>query len=174
MPKLLLDSQPLMVLPELAAVIGLNESLVLQQIHYWLEINKKADRNFCDGHHWTYNSYESWKEQFPFWGVKRIRLIFKQLKSLGLIVAANFNRAGFDKTLWYRIDYNALSELVSGIGRDTGVRSIGTQGSDRQPCGFAGGATEKVRSFQEFAEDRKSPFSSTAEEDHKRIKELGF
>lgn len=163
-----------MVLPELAAKIGLNESLVLQQIHYWMGINKKADRNYRDGYYWTYNSYESWKEQFPFWGVKRIKLIFKQLKAMGLIVVGNFNKAKFDKTLWYRIDYSALSELVSGIGCDTVSPSIVTQGNDGEPRGFADGAIENVRSFEEFTEDRKSPFSSTAEEDHKRIKELGF
>jgi hypothetical protein len=33
--KLLIDSSTLIVLPTLATLIGLNEAIVLQQIHYW-------------------------------------------------------------------------------------------------------------------------------------------
>ena len=64
MSKLLLDENPLMIMPQLAVKIGLNESIVLQQIHYWLEINRKADKNKRDGFYWTYNSYKEWQKQF--------------------------------------------------------------------------------------------------------------
>ena len=35
MSKLLINEHPLQVLPSLATKIGLNEAIVLQQIHYW-------------------------------------------------------------------------------------------------------------------------------------------
>lgn len=35
MSKLLLDSNPLVIIPELAVAVGLNESIILQQLHYW-------------------------------------------------------------------------------------------------------------------------------------------
>ena len=62
--KLLLNTYPLIVLPELAQAIGLHEAIVLQQLHYWIEINRKADRNSHNGRYWTYNTYESWQVQF--------------------------------------------------------------------------------------------------------------
>ena len=34
--KLLIDEPPLQVLPSLALKIGLNEAIILQQVHYWL------------------------------------------------------------------------------------------------------------------------------------------
>ena len=34
--SLLISEPPLQVLPSLAVKIGLNEAIVLQQIHYWL------------------------------------------------------------------------------------------------------------------------------------------
>ena len=37
MSRLLLEDEPLVVLPKLATVIGLNEAIILQQLHYWLE-----------------------------------------------------------------------------------------------------------------------------------------
>ncbi|UWV93843.1 hypothetical protein NW062_00655 [Mycoplasmopsis cynos] len=32
-----------------AKEIGLNEALILQQINYWIEINKKTGKNFYEG-----------------------------------------------------------------------------------------------------------------------------
>lgn len=43
----------LLIRKTLVKVLGnLNEAVVLNQIHYWLEINKKADKNFRDGRYW--------------------------------------------------------------------------------------------------------------------------
>ncbi|KPC98057.1 Replication initiation and membrane attachment [Geobacillus sp. BCO2] len=45
MSNLLFDDQPLVILPQLALAIGLNESIVVQQLHYWL----KKSENVHDG-----------------------------------------------------------------------------------------------------------------------------
>lgn len=44
MSRLLINEQPLLVLPSLACEIGLNEALMLQQIHYWMNTSKKLLR----------------------------------------------------------------------------------------------------------------------------------
>jgi DnaD/phage-associated family protein len=106
--RLLLDEEPLVILPSLAAAIGLNESIVVQQLHYWLE----KSEHVYDGHKWIYNTYEDWREQFPFWSESTIRRIITKLEKQGIIVAANFNRSKIDKTKWYRIDYDKLAELA--------------------------------------------------------------
>lgn len=111
MSKLLLDEQPLLILPQLATQIGLNESVVLQQIHYWNKINKASGNNFKDGHHWTFNSYEEWQKQFPFWSTKTIQRTFTNLEKMKLIVVGNYNKLKIDRTKWYRIDYEALDIL---------------------------------------------------------------
>lgn len=110
MSKLLLDEQPLLIMPELATRIGLNESIVLQQIHYWLEINKKAGVNFKDGRYWTFSSYGNWQIQFPFWSIKTISRTITSLRQNGLILCANYNKLKMDKTTWYSIDYKKLDE----------------------------------------------------------------
>ena len=56
MSNLLFDKHPLVVNPSLAALIGLNEAIVLQQVHYWLKHNEEADKNFEEGRYWTYNT----------------------------------------------------------------------------------------------------------------------
>lgn len=37
----LFDIHPLVVDKDIATALGLNEAIILQQVHYWLEINKK-------------------------------------------------------------------------------------------------------------------------------------
>lgn len=111
MSKLLYNDHPLVVSPALATLIGLNEAIVLQQVHYWIDINTKAKNNLKDGFYWTYNSGEEWGKQFPFWCVKTIRRILKNLEKMNLIITDNFNKMSLDRTLWYRINYPQLDVL---------------------------------------------------------------
>lgn len=107
MSKLLIDDYPILVLPKLAEQIGLNEAIVLQQMHYWLTNSK----HYHDGCKWIYNTYKDWKEQFPFWSDRTIRRTITSLENQKLIITGNYNKAGFDKTKWYSVDYEML-ELV--------------------------------------------------------------
>ena len=111
MSKLLLDEPPLQVQPTLAELIGLHESIILQQIHYWIEINTKSNKSFKDGFFWTYNSYQAWQLQFKFWTLRTIKGIIAKLEDRGLLISGNFNKAKFDRTKWYRIDYKKLAEI---------------------------------------------------------------
>lgn len=106
---LLISEHPLQILPSLAAAVGLNEAIVLQQVHYWLKSSTKihGDRR------WTYNSYPEWQKQFPWWGVNTIRRTIAVLEQKELLVSANFNQNQFDKTKWYTIDYERLNQLVT-------------------------------------------------------------
>lgn len=100
-----------MVNPELASLIGLNEAIVIQQIHYWCEINKKAKKNYKNKTYWTYNSIKQWKEQFPFWSESTIKRTIKNLENKELIITGCFNKKGYDRTKWYCIDYKKLNRL---------------------------------------------------------------
>ena len=42
-----------------------------------------------------------------------IRRTITKLENRGLLIAGNYNTAGFDNTKWYSIDYSALDNLVS-------------------------------------------------------------
>ena len=110
--ELLLDSYPLIVLPELAVAVGLNEAIILQQIHYWTETNKKANKNFRDGYYWTYNTYEEWQGQFPFWAKNTIVRTIEKLNKSGLIFTGNYNKSKIDRTKWYRVNYEELNKKL--------------------------------------------------------------
>ena len=118
--KLLLDEKPLMVLPKLAVLVGLNEAIVLQQVHYWLVIYKDAEaklpederKHYHNGRWWVYNTVVEWQENFPWWSPSTIRRTLDSLRTAtedrpALLKTENYHETAYDRTLWYTIDYEA-------------------------------------------------------------------
>ena len=114
MSNLLIDDYPILVLPKLATEIGLNEAIVLQQMHYWL---KKSNHNY-DGRRWIYNSYKEWEQHFPFWSNATIRRTISSLEKQELLFVGNYNKAGFDNTKWYSIDYFKLEGVSKRLAQN--------------------------------------------------------
>lgn len=104
--------------PELAAVIGLNEAIVLNQIHYWIEKNRGDEMHYRDGRTWTFNTYKEWQEQFPFWGTATIVRTFEKLEKNGFIISGNFNKMKYDRTKWYSVNYDKVNEVLYQIDKD--------------------------------------------------------
>lgn len=95
------------------ALNSLDEAIVLNQLNYWIERNKDANRNFRDSHYWVYNSYEAWRKQdFPVWSATKIKRIFTSLEGKGIVLSANYNKLAIDKTKWYTIDYDKLKKFI--------------------------------------------------------------
>lgn len=115
-------SKTLIVNTDLALVLGdLNEAIVLNQLNYWIEINKKAEKNLVDGKYWVYNSYSDWRiNNFPYWSEKTIQRTFTRLENKGVVLSANYNKLAIDKTKWYTIDTEKLQELVDEFNSDEG------------------------------------------------------
>lgn len=125
----LLDEKPILIQPTLAKALGVHKAIILQQIHYWVEINENLQQNLKDGYYWTYNSYPKWQEQFPFWSIRTIRRLITDLEKDNLLIVGCYNKSSLDQTKWYRINHEKLnsliSGLVSGIGRAKKATSIG-------------------------------------------------
>ena len=108
MSKLLITESPLTFQPSLAIAIGLNEAIVLQQIHYWLN-NVKNKGYEKDGYKWVYNTYKEWQEtNFPFWSENTVQRIFASLEEKGLVLSIQPMKSKYDRTKYYRIDYTKL------------------------------------------------------------------
>lgn len=122
MTSLLLNEQPLVVLPGLAEALGsLDEAVMLQQVHYWTQ----KSNHVYDGRHWVYNTQDAWMAQFPWIKSKTtLKRHFGHLVKLGLLIKGNYNKAGFDRTTWYAIDYDQVKKLTSEFEGKRGVRSM--------------------------------------------------
>ncbi|MGP1182131.1 transcriptional regulator [Serratia sp. CY47280] len=110
--SLLLPSRPIVVIPELAMRVGLNEAMLLQQVHYWVTETTSGIEH--DGRRWVYNTIAEWMEQFPFLSESSIKRAFSSLKSQGIIYVEQLSSDPRDKTNFYAINYEhrALTDEV--------------------------------------------------------------
>lgn len=116
MGRLLIDEYPLMVLPTLAKLVGVNQALFIQQLHF-LTNNKEINNDFStykDGYMWVYNSVDKWHQQyFYFWSKRTLeRVIEKCEKNKYIISTDRYNQHGYDNTKWYRLNPDKIAELV--------------------------------------------------------------
>ncbi|WP_010281112.1 DnaD domain protein [Bacillus timonensis] len=104
--KLLLNESPIPLLPTLARKIGRSASLVLQQIHYWLQ---RTD-NIRQERKWVYITYDELAKQIQV-SNSTVRRAIEKLENKGFLASDNFNKMKMDNTKWYSINYEKVKEL---------------------------------------------------------------
>lgn len=98
------------VCPELACEIGLNESMVLLQLEFWIRLSGKKQK---DGRFWIYESLTDFHEIFSFWSPATINRIVHSLQEKKLIHVGNFNKLKFDRTRWFALNGEEIKKLES-------------------------------------------------------------
>lgn len=120
MSNKLINERPLLVLPSLVLVVGMERAIALQQLHFILH----SDSRFVecrDSKVWVELSYAKWhKWSFPFWKPETIRKLFSRMRDDGLLIHQQFNLASGDATSYVTIDYDKLKEIVNHPDFDAG------------------------------------------------------
>ena len=80
---------PQLVFKELALEIGLEESIVLKQIEYW--ISKCGKHILNEPGLWIYNSINEWHKQFSYWSLSKLRRILSSLEKNGILLSKKVN-----------------------------------------------------------------------------------
>ena len=88
---------------EVAKRIGIAPAVILNNLYWWIDKNRANDKHFHDGYYWTYNSRKAYVEQFPYLTERQIEYALRKLIDEGYIITGNYNKASFDRTLWYAI-----------------------------------------------------------------------
>jgi conjugative transposon protein len=138
--ELLFNDQPVVINRKLAKCLGLKEAVIFQQIHYWLEINKRTKNNFKENKYWTYNSVKAWHEnEFDFLSLRTVERTLQKLEKDGLLESKVFNKMAGDKTKWYTINYDKLlevcnkklseKEILSSKRKDAGIKGAKAKAS---------------------------------------------
>ena len=102
MNKLLLNEPPLMVLPTLASILGLNEAIFLQQLYYWL----LKSSTYFENRKWVYRSIKEWEDEFPFWSNSTIKRVVNSLKKRKILLVKKIY-----PHIFYSIDEENISKL---------------------------------------------------------------
>lgn len=111
------DQHKRIVDDRIACEFGVAEAFILEQLQYWIKVKSENPEKFknCykDGRWWVYNTYSEWQEQLCFYSEVTIRRAFKNLEKSGIILTANYNKKGYDKTKWYTVDFDVLDKILS-------------------------------------------------------------
>lgn len=112
--KLLIQEPPLQVLPTLAQIIGLNEAIVLQQLHYHSERSPLIRRGPApEPVRWVTRTLKEWSEEFLWWSKRTIQRIFDRLLELDLIWSHQFGATRGDMTNSYSVRYDHVDKLTT-------------------------------------------------------------
>jgi len=105
------DPTVLRLIPHLAQEIGLNESVVLLQIAYWI----RHSDNVRDGRRWTFQSVRDMQRKaFKWWSRETVRRAITSLDAQELIcVTGKYNRHKYDTTHWYALNPDGFTRLRS-------------------------------------------------------------
>lgn len=86
-----------------AADVGVNAAIVLENIHYWIEHNKKKGRNKKEGRFWMYSTNADMAENFEYLSAKQTRTAIEKLIDAEYLLTGCFNKHGYDRTRWFAL-----------------------------------------------------------------------
>lgn len=100
---------------EVAAEVGINAAVVFENIAFWILHNEKQGKNERDGVHWMYATQKDLAAQFDYLTEKQVRTAIDKLKAADYLRVGNYNRHGYDKTLWYSFGEKGESIKRTGL-----------------------------------------------------------
>ena len=80
---------------------GIEESIVINNLQFWIIKNKANKKHLIENRTWTYNTYKAFSEIFPYWNEHKMKRILDSLVMQKVILRENYNKSGYDRTCWY-------------------------------------------------------------------------
>lgn len=103
---------------EIAALLGLNEAILLNDFAYWVRKNQDRNVAFHDGRYWTYSTLREIYKRFPFWSKNTVQRTIGRLRGLGYIETGHFSQEGANRTTWYTLTEKAEQLLKATQPRE--------------------------------------------------------
>ncbi len=104
------DSEARVIRVALLRYFDIHTSLFLTQLDYLLDHSV----NIRDGYHWIYRTYAEWAADIGL-SQSTIQRIVRRLKRQGIVVCGRYNRFRYDRTTWFRLDYEVMSRMGLNI-----------------------------------------------------------
>lgn len=80
---------------------GIEKAAIIYNFCFWLDHNRANNKNLHDGYYWTYNTAEALAELMPYISSSKMARLLRELHKDGIILVANYNKKGYDRTKWY-------------------------------------------------------------------------
>lgn len=156
---LLFDEQPIVFDRTLAREIGDRHATVLQQVHYWIEVNRKKKNKevYKDGYYWTYRSIKKWhEEEFDYLSFSTVRRTFDDLIEDGYLITGEYNKFGADRTKWYRVNKDKVSKLYEKITNEKHLSNMTNANAQNEQMKMSKmSSSEMLKTSQPIQENNK-------------------
>lgn len=156
---LLFDEQPIVFDRTLAREIGDRHATVLQQVHYWIEVNRKKKNKevYKDGYYWTYRSIKKWhEEEFDYLSFSTVRRTFDDLIEDGYLITGEYNKFGADRTKWYRVNKDKISKLYEKITNEKHLSNMTNANAQNEQMELSKmSSSELLKMSQPIQENKK-------------------
>jgi len=86
---------------ELACLVGIEKSILLQRIYMFVEYHEQIEENYYEDKFWMYDTSKSLSLVYPYMSMTSIRRWLQELEKDEWLITGNFNKAKYDKTKWY-------------------------------------------------------------------------
>jgi hypothetical protein len=96
---------------EIAIEHGVNVATFLNNLAFWINQNNKNNINNRDGFTYSYQTQSKLSDILPF-SIDQIKRLVKKLKDAGIIRVEQFNKSRYDRTNWYTIVDEKVSQLL--------------------------------------------------------------
>ena len=83
---------------------GVEIAVIIYHFKFWLNKNVADHNNVHDGRVWTYNSASKFADIFPYFSERKIYRLLQKMEDDGILLSANYNKAGYDRTKWYSLN----------------------------------------------------------------------
>ena len=116
MANILYNLEPKIINTEPTCLIWLNEAIILQQFHYWIDKNKAVGVNFRDGRVWTFGTNQEYRDRnFPFWSFNTVKRTIVDLTDMGFM-SKKYIQVATNETVYYepqtKEEFDELMEIV--------------------------------------------------------------
>jgi hypothetical protein len=88
---------------DVAKDFGVNEAIFINNLAFWTKTNLANKRGIKDRLCWSFNTIDAFCIIFPYWNHRQIEHLTAKLEKKGCIIRGNYNKKGYDRTLWYAL-----------------------------------------------------------------------
>lgn len=117
----------------IAKKYGIEEAILLNHLYFWIEKNRANNKHYYDGYYWTYSSKKAFTDLFPYLTERQVDYALKKLLDDGMIMKGNYNKSGYDRTLWYAITKNGYSILQNCQMEETNLSNRNDENAEPIP-----------------------------------------
>jgi hypothetical protein len=91
---------------EVAKEIGINAAIVVNKLNFWHEKSKTEKYGkWVEGVHYVYNTYDQWREQFPWMSYDTVKRTFNKLVDIGLVFKIKYKK-GWEQVRGWALNYS--------------------------------------------------------------------